>query len=182
VKIRIAIDFDGVLADTFSLSASLISQRYGYKVEKEDLKVWNFADSLGLNEDETQEVADMIFTNFDSLKPIYETLPTMQYLNEKFEIFLVTYRKERREVLRWLERQGINFDVQHTSFPRLGDTIPEVDYALDDSPKKLAELRPYVSNDLFLFDAPHNRNCVDVKGQFVRIDSWRDFKKHTRSF
>ena len=182
MKIKIAIDFDGVIADTFDLSASLISQKFGYKVAKEDLKVWNFADSLGLSVDETQEVADMIFNNFESLKPVYEALPTIQYLNEKFELFLVTYRKERREVLRWLEAYGLNFDFTHTSFPRLGDTIPEVDYALDDSPKKLADIKAYVDKDLFLFDAPHNRNCVDVKGQFVKINSWRDFKKHTGSF
>ena len=71
-----AIDFDGVMADTFALSASLISQKYGYKVEKEELRVWNFADSLGLDVDETQEVADMIFNNFESLKPMYEALST----------------------------------------------------------------------------------------------------------
>ena len=58
----------------------------------------------------------------------------------------------------------------------------QLDFMLDDYPKKLASLMPWIRLEAFLFDRENNRACLDIYNRFVRVKSWDEFYSRIHFF
>ena len=89
-----------------------------------------------------------------------------------YNLHIVTYRKERTEIPKWLKRYNLNLNVV---YPKLGDSVPNVAYMLDDTPSKLATLEESIDIQAYLLSSPKNQECKDIHGRFIRVGDWSDF-------
>ena len=133
---------------------------------------WEFSNLLGLNISETKDFRDELFQSLEGVFPILGAPTGIRLLSERHQLILATNRTEKELTKAWLSEYGIGNLFESQIFLALGDKMPNVDFLVDDSPKKLARLSPFVRERLILFSQPHNRGCLDVLRRFHRISNW----------
>ena len=89
-----------------------------------------------------------------------ETLPVKgaiegisSLLKSGYNLHIVTYRKERTEIPKWLKKYNLNLDI---FYPKLGDTVPSTDIMLDDTHSKLETLKDSIKGNSYLLKSPKN--------------------------
>lgn len=104
-----------------------------------------------------------------------ETLPVKgaiegisSLLKSGYNLHIVTYRKERTEIPKWLKKYNLNLDI---FYPKLGDTVPSTDIMLDDTPSKLETLKDSIKGNSYLLKSPKN---IDNE-VFEKVNSWEEF-------
>lgn len=169
-----ALDIDSVLADFMVKMADVVQKKYGVDLNIDVQTQVDFRHAYCFNHEEEREMMKAIFTDNNNFPPVHGALEGYKELEEMgFEVISITARKEREITYDWLKKN--NFSSIVPFFLDLGDEIPMFDYLLDDSPKKIARLEPYIRKQAFLMDTPQNENCVDLKNRFIRVRNWDDF-------
>jgi len=161
--IRIALDLDGVLADTMRLWIKLWRQRTGQELSFEELVDWDFWRELGITEAEFMRIMNDAWRMWRRMPPTEEELSEkVSKLKTLGKVDIVTARPRETEeyVLRWLERHRIPFDdyiwiESSRAKLRLG-----YDVYIDDSPL-VAEEGPVARRLILLYDRPWNRRVAE---------------------
>ena len=87
----------------------------------------------------------------------------------------VTARKQKKITYEWLDKNGLGYIVPYFIDLQPLNSIPDFDYLLDDSPKKIARLIDNTKKQAFIFESSQNINCVDILNRYVRVKDWEDF-------
>ena len=176
----VALDFDGVIADHEPKKARVLKDLYNWNdsylaFDKFQLLTYSLQDYLGLSKSEYSELQEKIFNDLSDVIPIKGAIDGITSLkNLGYNLYIVTYRKERSEIPKWLEYYGIYIPV---IYPNLGDDVPSVDYMLDDTPSKLADLDSKINIQSYLLSSPKNQGSLDLNSRFTRASDWKDFLK-----
>lgn len=165
---RIAIDMDGVMADTTQQMIDWYAKRYGVTVDKATL--YGIPESSGFPH-ETAELRKFLFEPgfFRTKAVIKDSQEVIRALQDKYEVFIVSAALEfppsLPEKVEWLAEHFPFISWQNIVFCG-SKTIIQADIMIDDHVKNL---QPFTGQGL-MFTAPHNINVTDFK----RVDSWQD--------
>lgn len=160
--LKIALDLDGVLADSISVWLAIWNASKGSSLKLEDVKCWDFWKELGITSSEFHRIFYEAWKNWKSIQP---TEPNIVHkvimLEELGKVDIVTSRPKntRLYVLKWLEKHGLgNKDVV---FVKSDKSKLDYDVYIDDSPinaEEAASAGKYVA----LYDRPWNRHVKET--------------------
>jgi len=158
--LRIALDLDGVLADTMRAWLKIWNRRSGEKLEYKDLVEWDFWKRLGISESAFMEIMNEAWRMWKIIPPTESDISEkVSKLRELGKVDIVTARPRETEkyVLEWLEHHGILYDEY--VWIRSSRMKPKLDYDvfIDDSPL-LADGCILRRKLLLLYDQPWNKN------------------------
>lgn len=165
---RIAIDMDGVMADTTQQMIDWYAQRYGVQVDKATL--YGLPETTGFPH-EKEVIRSFLFEpGFFRTKPVIkDSQEVIRALQDKHEVFIVSAAMEfppsLAEKLEWLGEHFPFVPWQNIVFCG-SKTIVQADYMIDDHVKNL---QPFQGQGL-MFTAPHNVHVTDFK----RVDTWQE--------
>jgi uncharacterized HAD superfamily protein len=132
---RIALDLDGVLADTIKVWLRIWNEERFPKLTYESIDTWDFWRKLGIPESEFAGVFARAWRMWEEIPPLEEGLAEkVRRLSELGRVDVVTGRpvEERERVVLWLRKHGIGYErlvVGATDKIRLGYEV-----YIDDSP------------------------------------------------
>jgi len=161
--LRIALDLDGVLADTMKLWLRLWNRRTGQDLSYEELSEWDFWRRLGLGEDEFMEMLNEAWRMWRSLPPtepnLSEKVSRLRSLG-RIDIVTARSRETERYALMWLEAHRVPYDGY--IWVRSSRLKPKLDYDvfIDDSPLIVDGLIAR-GRMLLLYDRPWNRSVSE---------------------
>lgn len=182
---KVALDFDGTLADTSSLILTLMNWRLGTSYKPEDWNSWGFWTNMN------PEVEKAFWGLFDLMDESYlrRALPptdpfapaVVKWLMKRgHEVNLVTVNSNTKKSLDsfngWLWAQGLEMPV--VAMGRTNVSKAELDYELfiDDSPRLAADMGRYPAKKLILLRRPLNASVVASKNVFP-AENWEEVKK-----
>lgn len=136
-KMKIALDFDGVLSHTMKSWVKNYNKSYSDKYNKQisvrDIDKWAFYESWGMGKEECFDIFDQCWQDWEKLEPLEQDLwQKTKMLCNLGEVDIVTSVSERwlPEISLWLQCQGIHYNKLVHS-----DTKADLDYDvyIDDS-------------------------------------------------
>jgi len=165
---RIAIDMDGVMADTTQQMIDWYAKRYGVQVDKDAL--YGKPETTGFPHEKDIIRSFLFEPGFFRTKPVIkDSQEVIRALQDKHEVFIVSAAMEfpasLPEKVEWLAEHYPFISWQHIVFCG-SKTIVQADYMIDDHVKNL---QPFKGEGL-MFTAPHNVHVTDFK----RVDTWQD--------
>jgi len=161
--LRIALDVDGVLADTMRLWLRLWNRRSSQSLSYEELVEWDFWKRLGISGEEFMELMKEAWRMWRELPPTEPNLSEkVSRLRSLGRVDIVTARPREVEkyTLRWLEAHRIPYDgyvLMRSS--RVKATL-DYDVFIDDSPLMVDGCAMRASL-LLLYDRPWNRGILE---------------------
>ncbi len=115
---EIAFDIDGVFADTIGAFIKEVRNKYGIKVRYEDIKEYELAKIVNMNEEILIELAKRIlYEPVDiGIKPIKGSIQVLKKLSKINRILFVTARPDKSGIQKWVEKylKRDNFDIVAT--------------------------------------------------------------------
>ena len=168
IKKRVLVDMDGVLADVYSQFIKYEQTESGTIISIDKTK--------GLDETIAFPNVDKHLREpgfFRDLQVMEDSIAVMEYLNSKYEVFILSAAMEFPNSLRKnMTGSQSTFRLLHGEQIIFCGSKKAVtgDYMIDDYPKNLDTFR----GEKLLFTQPHNQslNSPDYK----RIDSWKEIR------
>ncbi len=161
--LRIALDVDGVLADTMRLWLRLWNKRSGQKLGYDELVEWDFWKRLRISGEEFMELMKKAWTMWRELPPTEPNLSKKVSMLKSFgRVDIVTARPREVEkyTLRWLEAHRIPYDGYIWMRSSGVKATLDYDVFIDDSPLMVdgCAMRARL---LLLYDRPWNRGILE---------------------
>ncbi|MEM1991939.1 MAG: hypothetical protein QXY58_04825 [Nitrososphaerota archaeon] len=159
---KIALDLDGVLADSISVWLMIWNASKGSSLALEDVKCWDFWKELGITSGEFHRIFYKAWKNWKLIQPTEPNLVSKVIMLEELgRVDIVTSRPKntRTYVLKWLERHGLG--NKNIVFVKSNKSELDYDVYIDDSPinaEEIASAGKYVA----LYDRPWNRDVKDT--------------------
>jgi len=180
--LSIAIDLDGVLANTMAAACKIINERHSTHFEVASFTQWKAWEIANITKGEFFETLDRAWLDWSTIPP------TEEHIAEKFDrlmefgkVDIVTGRS--RDTVNpancWLKEQGIQF----RSFVRTnsGNDKARLNYDvfIDDSPELMLQLSTRSNKHGILYAQPWN---VDLRRmpRISRADSWSQIPEIVR--
>lgn len=161
--IKVALDFDNVLADTMSAWIKIYNKKYSKVIEKSDIIKWKFWSLLKIQREEAYEIFGLVWANWEELHPTEENIGLkIDKLNASCELDIVT--SAQGDVKDWLKLNDVKYNnLIYTSEKAKLD----YDIFIDDSPDEALKIS---KNErlCFLYDQPWNSNIRGRKIARVR--------------
>ena len=157
--LRIALDVDGVLADTMKLWVSLWNKASNQKLSYEDLSEWDFWRGLGISSGEFMRLMNEAWRLWWRIPPtepnLSEKVSRLRSLG-RLDILTARPRETEKYTLRWLEAHKIPYDdYVWIESSRLKANL-DYDVFIDDSPL-IVDGCIMRRKLLLLYDRPWNR-------------------------
>lgn len=112
-KTLLGIDIDNVISDTDQIIREIINNKFGVFSEREQIKSWNYSDSLPISLQQESIALDLFHKEYCKyVTPIYGASSSMKYLYGLSTIWLITGRDPSSEDLTkdWLYSNQIPYD------------------------------------------------------------------------
>ncbi len=186
----IGIDFDDVVADSYSTYLTFYNRKHKTSFTKAQLVTGDFARILNIDPDEwLQKVHHFIEHDFlEMVRPMDYVQKTLARLSQRNQLHTVTSRSQRFAdvTMRWKALHGISDyfvdahfcgnEAGNANHREKNDVCKDIGATilLDDHPRNA--FRCAADNiQVFVFDQPWNRH-VPEGAKIVRINSWQDQK------
>ncbi len=173
-KLRVAVDLDGVLAETMEAWCRIANERFGTRLKLDDLDTWTSWRKTGITKDQFFEILDQTWDAWEEIPPTEPNLAKKVAAVEKLGTLDVVTGRSKQTVeaaKQWLSR----YKIPYERFVRVQGWQDKVflnyDVYIDDAP----ELMPLISRNPImhgiLYTRPWNRE-VDEMPRVFRVDSW----------
>lgn len=178
-RLRIALDLDGVLAESMEVWCKKVNKEFDLSLKVEDLDGWSSWKKFGISKDDFYRILDESWQDWEEVPPTEPQLASKVARIEEFgEIDVVTGRSKKTEeaARKWVEHQGVGYR-QFVRVTGWRDKIVlDYDVYIDDAP----DLMPLVSETpmrwAILYDRPWNRNVPKMRN-VLRAESWKQVPK-----
>ena len=178
-RLRIAVDLDGVLAESMEVWCKKANKEFDLSLKIEDLDGWSSWKKFGISRDDFYRILDESWEDWEEVPPTEPQLASKVALVEKFgDIDVVTGRSRRTEeaARKWVDHQKVSY--RH--FVRVGGwrdkILLDYDVYIDDAP----DLMPLVSGSTtgwaILYDRPWNQK-VPAMQKVLRAENWNQIPK-----
>jgi len=171
---HIAVDLDGVLANTMETFCKLINSRRSTHFQVSSFNRWKAWETAGISKEEFFHILDEAWFDWQNLPPTEQNLSKkVGKLHEFGTVDIVTGRSPETvaPAKRWLENQKIVF----CEFVRTNSTIEKADLNydifIDDSPELVSPLTSKPNCHAILYTQPWNAE-VQQTPKASRADSW----------
>ena len=175
-KLRIAVDLDGVLADTITSFCKILNKRYSTHFTVESFDRWNAWQNAGISQNEFLGTLDEAWLDWRSIQTMEENLSEKVGKLATFgQVDIVTGRSLHtvQYAKAWLKEQHIPFDT----FIRTQSTNAKVklsyDLFVDDSPDLMALIASTLDSHGILYTQPWNRMAPEMP-RIVRVQRWNE--------
>ena len=179
VKLRIAVDLDGVLAETMEAWCRIANERFGSNLKLEDLDSWTSWKKIGITRDQFFRILNQTWDTWEDIPPTEPGLAEKIVRVEKLGSLDIVTGRSRQTVepaKLWLSHHKIPYQ----RFVRVHGWRDKVflnyHVYIDDAP----ELMPLISrNPLMhgiLYDRPWNQEVAEMPRVF-RVRSWSQIPK-----
>lgn len=169
---RITVDMDEVLADTFSAELNWLNREYGYQLTPEMTKGRDLMDLIP--SEQFRHLLEVLQQGdiFANLPLMSGSQQVMQELVERYEVFIGTAAMEFpgsfTPKFHWLSTHFPFIDAEYIVF--CGDkSILASDFLIDDSARNFKRFR----GQGILFSAPHNTKI----NEYPRVDNWDQIRR-----
>ncbi len=174
-KLKIAVDLDGVLAESMLVWCDLANREFGTHLSMKDLDSWSWWKRFPISKDDFYRILDESWDDWREIPPTEPGIAEKVARIEKFgELDIVTGRSKRTvEAARsWVDSQK----VRYRSFVRVlgwrDKVLLDYDVYIDDAP----DLMPLISHSPtawgVLYERPWNRTVGDMP-KVLKAKSWR---------
>ena len=175
----VAVDLDGVLADTITASCKIINARYSKHYEPANFTTWRAWEITDLSVDEFFRALDEAWLDWRKIPPTEPNLAQkVERLKKICNIDIVTGRSPHTvaPAKSWLKQQGIAFN----SFVRTNSGMDKLNLNyrvyIDDSPELMSALPSKHDKRGIIYTQPWNRETSTPIGVY-RVDSWNEIPK-----
>lgn len=176
---RIAVDLDGVLAETMEVWCKRANEFLGTNLKLSDLDTWASWRRLGISRDQFFQFLDEAWDEWETIPP---TEPRLAEKVEKIagmgQIDIVTGRSKESVAAakNWLSNHKIPYQ-RFVRVPGMRDKIfLNYDVYIDDAP----ELMPLISRDPskwgILYTRPWNTTVPELRHVY-RVENWAEISK-----
>lgn len=172
---RIAVDLDGVLADTMVSVCKMLNQRRSAEFSVESFNQWNAWKIAGISRNEFFGILDEAWFSWESVPPTEEALDQKVARLRNFgQIDIVTGRSPMTvpHAKAWLDKQGIKFDsfviTQNSTEAKIKLNY---DLYIDDNAELMALVSSRLHGTGILYLQPWNRNAGPMPRVF-RVGGW----------
>ena len=174
-KLRVAVDLDGVLAESMLVWCELANKEFGVRLRMEDLDSWSSWKKFAISKDDFYRILDESWDEWQKIPPTEPELAEKVAGVEKFgDLDIVTGRSKRTvdAARRWVDDQK----VRYRRFVRVlgwrDKILLDYDVYIDDAP----DLMPLISRSPtswgVLYERPWNKNVGDMS-KVLKARSWR---------
>lgn len=171
-ELKIALDFDSVLADTMVAWTQKCNNHKGTAYTKSDIESWHFWDDLGIPEDYAFKIFDECWSDWKCLPPTEDNLNSkVEQLQRHGRVTVVTEVKRiyNKNIERWLDAQNISCEIDHSE----GNKAQlNYDVFIDDKPSFATDV---TANEKYclLYDQQWNRK-VPSGNKIIRVKTLTD--------
>jgi 5'(3')-deoxyribonucleotidase len=177
--LRIAVDLDGVLAETMEAWCKRANEFLGTSFKLADLDTWASWRKLGISREQFFQFLDEAWDDWESIPPTEPGLAEkVQKISRSGQIDVVTGRSKAsvNAAKKWLAEHKIPYQ-RFVRVPSWKDKIfLNYDVYIDDAP----ELMPLISRNLtmwgILYSRPWNKSVPKLR-QVFRVESWTEISK-----
>lgn len=180
---RIGVDIDGVVADTFPLLLRELNSYFGRQIQAADFTHYDIRKVYGISEQEFREFirSKELYLMEDSL-PMAGVVHYLNLLAARHKIFLITARREefRDPTKKWLSSHGICYEELFLlGSPAKGETCGALGLHafVEDNPYNARQLTG-CGIPILLLDRPYNQGPMPVA--VIRVGSWADIYHQIR--
>lgn len=109
----LAVDVDGVLADTYTPFCKLLSEKVGRQIQKSDLTLYGIGAAFGIPQQSIREMLSRVWADWPRISPVEEHIhDTFDKLRELFSIVIATARSAEtiHHVKSWLHHVNLEYD------------------------------------------------------------------------
>jgi uncharacterized HAD superfamily protein len=172
---RIAVDLDGVLADTMVPVCKILNRYPSTQFTVESFVRWRAWETAGITRDEFFRALDEAWFSWETIPPTEENLPAqINKLAEFGRVDIVTGRSRVTvpHANSWLNEHKIPFDsFVRTDNSTIAKLNLDYDVYVDDSPELMALLASRLLGAGVLYLRPWNRSSREMPRVF-RAESW----------
>ncbi len=172
---RIGIDIDGVIANTFPLVVQELNKFFNKNLSYDDIVSYDIAKVYNIKKEQLIEFVQLKEqTLVDSSLPVPLAVECINNLHNKAFVALISARteKSRDHTKNWLQRHGIYWDkLILLGNPDKADTCVklELDFFIEDNLNNALQVSAR-GISVLLFDAPYNR--APLPDPVQRVHSW----------
>jgi 5'(3')-deoxyribonucleotidase len=174
-KLKIALDLDGVLAESMLVWCERANKEFGTRLKMEDIDSWSWWKRIPISKDDFYRILDESWDDWREIPPTEPEIAEKVARIEKFgDLDIVTGRsKSTVDAARsWVDSQK----VRYRRFVRVlgwrDKILLDYDVFIDDAP----DLMPLISQSPtawgVLYERPWNRSVEDMP-KVLRAKSWR---------
>ena len=178
-KLKVAVDLDGVLAESMFIWCELANKEFGTHVKIEDLDSWASWKKFSISKDDFYRILDESWENWEQIPPTEPRIAEKVARVEKFgDVDVVTGRSRRTEYAAksWVEKQNIRF----RQFVRVdgwrNKALLDYDIYIDDAPDLMPVISGIPLRWALLYDRPWNRSVTSMP-KVVRVQKWREIPR-----
>ncbi len=175
-KLRIAVDLDGVLAETMTAWCEKANQEFGTRLKLDDLDSWASWVKLGVSKDQFYRLLDDAWDDWEHVPPteprIAEKVAKIQAFGE---VDIVTGRSRRtvEGARNWLSHYKIPYG-RFVRVPGVKDKVLlNYDVYIDDAPDLMRLVSRNPVKHGILYQRPWNRDLPYMHG-VSRVKGWRE--------
>jgi 5'(3')-deoxyribonucleotidase len=175
-RLEIAVDLDGVLAESMLVWCKRANKEFGTRLKMEDLDSWSAWKKFPISKDDFYRILDESWDDWLEIPPTEPDLAEKVLRIEKFgNLDIVTGRSKRTvEAARnWIDNQK----VRYRRFVRVlgwrDKILLDYDVYIDDAP----DLMPLISRSPtawgILYERPWNKSVIDIP-KILKVKAWRE--------
>ena len=185
---NIGVDLDGVLGDQVPHILGLLNQKYGLKLKKSDIRMWN-QPIPNTNTDIDREIEHALLdTNYVLTMPVIRgAVKFLRLLSSEHFIMVVTSRPPAADqpTLKWLQKKRLIFH-EFRNMQGLGKERLPVDILIDDRLENISAFA-IKNNVAILFSQPWNQDHKSLselieQGRVICANGWSDVIRILRLF
>ena len=173
---RIAVDLDGVLADTMATFCELLNKRHKTRFTTESFTQWNAWEIAEITEDEFFRTLDEAWVRWQSLPPTEDHLAErITQVRNLGKLDIVTGRSERtvRYAMDWLQKHNIQYDEFVRTVSTMAKAKLDYDIFVDDSADLMSLIASRLDSHGILYSQPWNRKAPLMPG-ISRVERWEE--------
>jgi 5'(3')-deoxyribonucleotidase len=174
-KLKIAVDLDGVLAESMLVWCERANKEFGTRLRIEDIDSWSWWKRIPISKDDFYRLLDESWDEWEEIPPTEPGIAEKVGRIEKFgDLDIVTGRSKRTvdAARHWVDSQK----VRYRRFVRVlgwrDKILLDYDVYIDDAP----DLMPLISRSPnawgVLYERPWNRNVGDIR-KVLKAKNWR---------
>ncbi len=174
VPLRIAVDLDGVLAESMLVWCERANKEFGTALRLEDLDTWSSWKKFSISKDDFYRILDESWEDWEQVPPTEPRLSSKVARIAKFgDVDVVTGRsKTTQEAAKnWVDKQKIRY--RH--FVRVAGwrdkPILNYDVYIDDAPDLMPLISQIPMRWAILYDRPWNQNLPTMP-KVLRAKNW----------
>ena len=175
-KLKIAVDLDGVLAESMLVWCDRANKEFGTSLRMEDIDSWSWWKRIPISKDDFYRILDESWNEWRVIPPTEPEIAEKVARVQKFgDLDIVTGRSKRTvEAARsWVDSQKVRYGRFVRVLGWRDKILLDYDVYIDDAP----DLMPLISRSPtawgVLYERPWNKNVGEMP-KVLKAKSWRE--------